>query len=98
MGCFGCGDGSLIMRVGETAGGIVHGAVARGKLWAGLDVAPQPIISDRLLKCLACEYRDPGTSHCNKCPGLVKCPVHLKARVASESCPDERWGATMLTA
>lgn len=86
MGC--CdGDTGIISRLGGAAGGIVHGAIANGKLALGIDLAPQQLVSSRLMQCLACEHREPKSSHCRKCG----CPVHRKVRLQGEVCPVGTW-------
>jgi len=79
----------------QTIGGVAHGAMARGKIMLGMGMASQESAARRLDICLTCEHREPHTSVCNGCPGLVKCKVNLKVQPASEECPKGKWGKTL---
>lgn len=52
---------------------------------SGLAIAPDRVHADRLRKCEKCPLRQ--NFWCKKC----KCVCYLKAKLASESCPDGKW-------
>lgn len=53
----------------------------------GMALAPEKVHGDRLRKCESCPHR--SNFWCSKC----KCVCYLKAKVATEQCPDSppRW-------
>ena len=50
-----------------------------------IDRAPKYIIIHRIMICNICEYR--GKINCIICG----CVLHIKTRVASQSCPINKW-------
>lgn len=72
--------------------------LARAVLHAGIYllqrkpvIAPKIIVAYRRSKCEPCKFRDHG--QCRLC----SCFIEVKTLMASESCPDGRWGKCLLS-
>ena len=62
---------------------------------SGLKVTPEEMIEERKQICMSCEFWDAqamnGTGRCLKCG----CSTWAKIRLASESCPIDKWKAVV---
>lgn len=83
MGCGGCGGNK-----------VVRGAVGVGKAVLGIDRAAPEVRAQRLAICRGCDHFKPhnsrfadSLSRCAECD----CVIHLKVKVAGETCPVGKW-------
>ena len=63
----------------------ISGAIGAAKAYFGWDATPDEERQKRYELCAACPEND-----CGKCR-LCNCPVGAKIRVASQSCPINKW-------
>lgn len=56
-------------------------------------LAPDKVVTDRTATCEGCPFFDPDFRQCNSCG----CMVDLKVQLATEECPEGRWGRVRLT-
>lgn len=59
---------------------------AMWRFWKRPEVAPQAVQDVRAARCRLCPYEEQG--QCQKCT----CVVDFKVILATEFCPDKRWG------
>lgn len=83
---------SALMRFVGGAAQVAHGVVGTAQAYFETDLPPESVISERYAICARCELHNFGQCLHSSCG----CFVGAKIRVASEQCPEGKWGPHVL--